>query len=320
MEVNAVGAFAPKVSIIIPVYNGAEYMREAIDSALRQTYKNIEILVINDGSCDDGETEKIARSYGEKIRYFSKENGGVSSALNLGIAQMTGEYFSWLSHDDKYEPDKVKTSVQLLGKFGGREDLVAFTGSGFINAKSELIRTLPQLFPPEKVCSGEEVVSFLLKQGTLNGCCMLIPKSAFLKCGGFNEGLRYNQDALMWYLIFTNGYSLVSDAQTNVMYRQHEKQTSNTRRDLLLHDTVEAGKILIPLFIEHSTKENNLLLQYTCRNAKYNCAPEVRECVRAGRAHKLFTPGNILYIYLYSFYGKLRETLKKLYTRIRFKK
>lgn len=320
MEVNAVGEFAPKVSIIIPVYNGAEYMREAIDSALCQTYKNIEILVINDGSCDDGATEQIAKSYGEKIRYFSKENGGVSSALNLGIAQMTGEYFSWLSHDDKYEPDKVQTSVQLLGKFDGRADLVALTGCGFINANSELIRNLPQLFPPEKVCSGEEVVSFLLKQGTLNGCCMLIPKSAFEKCGGFDEGLRYNQDALMWYLIFTNGYSLISDGQTNVMYRQHEKQTSNTRRDLLLHDTVEAGKILIPLFVKHSTPENNLLLQYTFRNAKYNCTPEVRECVREGRAQKLFTAGNILSIYVYSLYGKLRETLKRLYTRIRFKK
>ena len=56
----------PKVSIIIPIYNGADYMKEAIDSALAQTYDNLEILVINDGSKDDGATDKIARSYGDK--------------------------------------------------------------------------------------------------------------------------------------------------------------------------------------------------------------------------------------------------------------
>ena len=106
--------FNPKVSIIIPVYNGSNYLREAIDSALAQTYKNLEILVINDGSNDKGKTDKIAKSYGNKIRYFKKENGGVATALNLGIKKMTGEYFSWLSHDDLYYPNKVKKQIRFL--------------------------------------------------------------------------------------------------------------------------------------------------------------------------------------------------------------
>ena len=73
----------PKVSIIIPVYNGENYLREAIDSALAQTYKNFEVIVVNDGSSD--KTDEICKSYGSRIRYFKKENGGVSTALNLGI-------------------------------------------------------------------------------------------------------------------------------------------------------------------------------------------------------------------------------------------
>ena len=73
----------PLVSIIIPVYNGENYLTEAIESALNQTYKNIEIIVINDGSTDS--TEEICLQYGNKIRYFYKENGGVSSALYMSI-------------------------------------------------------------------------------------------------------------------------------------------------------------------------------------------------------------------------------------------
>ena len=85
----------PKVSIVIPVYNGSDYLGEAIDSALTQTYPNIEILIVNDGSNDGGATERIARSYGDKVRYVSKDNGGVASALNLAIREMKGDYFSW---------------------------------------------------------------------------------------------------------------------------------------------------------------------------------------------------------------------------------
>ena len=102
----------PKVSIIIPVYNGEMYIKEAIDSALAQTYKNFEVIVVNDGSSD--KTDEICKSYGSKIRYFKKENGGVSTALNLGIKKMNGEYFSWLSHDDLYLPNKIKEQINYL--------------------------------------------------------------------------------------------------------------------------------------------------------------------------------------------------------------
>ena len=95
----------PKVSIIIPVYNGEKYVKSAIQSALKQTYKNIEIIVVNDGSTDN--TDKVVQQFKNKIIYLKKENGGVSSALNLGLLYMTGDYFSWLSHDDIYKKNKV---------------------------------------------------------------------------------------------------------------------------------------------------------------------------------------------------------------------
>ena len=104
----------PKVSVIIPVYNGSNYLSDAINSALSQTYSNLEIIIVNDGSNDNGKTKEIALSYGNKIKYIEKENGGVSSALNIGIKNMTGEYFSWLSHDDIYYPNKIEESIKFI--------------------------------------------------------------------------------------------------------------------------------------------------------------------------------------------------------------
>ena len=77
--------YNPLVSIIIPVYNGSDFIGKAIESAINQTYKNIEIIIVNDGSTDNGATKKVVVSYQHdlRIKYFEKENGGVSSALNL---------------------------------------------------------------------------------------------------------------------------------------------------------------------------------------------------------------------------------------------
>jgi len=104
----------PVISIIIPVYNGANYLGDAIDSALEQSDKHFEIIVVNDGSTDGGKTESIAKSYGNKIRYYKKKNGRVASALNYGIKRMKGDWFAWLSHDDIYLPNKVKDELLAI--------------------------------------------------------------------------------------------------------------------------------------------------------------------------------------------------------------
>ena len=104
--------FNPLVSIVIPVYNAEKYIERALKSLINQSYKNIEVIVVNDGSTDN--TEKIVKKYVDKIRYFYKENGGVASALNLGIKNMKGEYFSWLSHDDVYYTNKIERQIEEL--------------------------------------------------------------------------------------------------------------------------------------------------------------------------------------------------------------
>ena len=313
--------FLPKVSIVIPVYNGANFMGAAIDSALAQTYPNIEVIVVNDGSCDDGATREIALSYGDRIRYFEKENGGVSSALNCGIRHMTGEYFSWLSHDDLYLPEKVQTSVDYLASFEDRDRVIAFCGSSHINEHGDVIRQTVDSFEKGRVYAGDEVLQYLLTRKMINMCCMLIPKTVFYECEFFNEDLRYNQDAMILYRIFANGYRMVAHTEDcKVCYRLHAEQTSKTRRDLLVRDSNEAAKIIAPTFAAMTTKENRLLRLYAKCHARQDCREAVKTCVRIGRETKTLGGGDVLYLNAWLVIGYGRKLLRKLYHKLRFKK
>ena len=308
--------FQPKVSIIIPVYNGSNYVGEAIECALNQTYKNLEIIVVNDGSRDDGATEKIALSYGDKIRYFHKENGGVSSALNYGISVMEGEYFSWLSHDDMYTPSKVEDSVNLIASIEDKEKLIAYCGGNYINEKSEAIKAFDTVIVSNKVHDSKEMLCIFTKGYTLNGCCMLIPKKAFDECGGFDENLRYCQDVLMWYRMFFNGYKLISEEKKNVMYRLHRAQTSQTRKDLFVHDSMCLAEEIIPRLVAEGEGNKELVYNYTKRNAVINNNEVVKFCLGIAEQEKLLGIGKRTKISFYSLCGKFRGLAKKIYYRV----
>lgn len=261
----------PKVSIIIPVYNGSNFMRCAIDCALNQTYENTEIIVVNDGSKDGGKTEEIALSYGDRIRYFSKPNGGVSSALNYGIANMTGDYFAWLSHDDAYTTTRIRDSVELLKAHGllGKK-YMGFTGGYVADVGGTKIKNFKHYFEPNRIYSSYEAMKSMATKGTLYGCNLLIPRSAFEDAGVFDESLRYSQDSLMWYRIFLAGYGIVSDDLPNVMSRMHGNQVSHQRRDLFSHDALVIAKLLAEPLAE-ADGSGALLRRYTRRLTKYEC-------------------------------------------------
>lgn len=210
---------SPKVSIVIPVYNGSNFLRRAIDSALAQTYPDVEVLVVNDGSRDGGATREIALSYGDRIRYLEKENGGVSTALNMGIENMRGEYFSWLSHDDEYHSHKVQKQIEFLAANGCMKCLI-FSDYEMINQDSKVenvIRFYNKNFHPL------DAVAF----GLINGCTMLIPKECFDVVGKFDAELPTTQDYDMWFRLIQK-YPIRHLPEVLVRSRQHEEQQSHT--------------------------------------------------------------------------------------------
>ena len=214
----------PQVSIIIPVYNGSNYLKEAIDSALAQTYKNVEIIVINDGSNDGGKTDKICKSYGNKIRYCKKENGGAASALNMGIEKMKGEYFSWLSHDDIYYPEKIEKQIRFLDKFDDK-NTVLYSNVEYIDENSKTIYKTEY----EKKHSIETLSNgvFPVFYGYTNGCSMLIPKKCFEYVGLFNEKLKTANDYDMWFRLFKKCKTAFIP-EVLIKYRFHDLQGTKT--------------------------------------------------------------------------------------------
>lgn len=102
----------PKVSVVIPAYNAVRFVNATIDSVLSQTLQDFEILAVDDGSTDN--TKEILETYGDKIRYLPKKNGGVSSARNFGIENAKGKYIAFLDADDVWMPEKLEKQVSLM--------------------------------------------------------------------------------------------------------------------------------------------------------------------------------------------------------------
>lgn len=103
---------SPLVSVVIPAYNAAQFICEAVDSALHQTYPNIEVIIVNDGSTDD--TGEIARSYEPRVRVFDQQNRGIAGARNTGIRHAHGAIIALLDADDIWMPERVARCVALL--------------------------------------------------------------------------------------------------------------------------------------------------------------------------------------------------------------
>lgn len=303
----------PLVSIIIPVYNGSNYMKEAIDSALSQTYPNIEVLVVNDGSCDDGKTEKIALSYGEKIRYFIKPNGGVSSALNYGLREMKGEFFSWLSHDDVYTPEKIYRQMSVAD-----EKSIVMCGRKLIDEKSNIIGeiNIGKHFKQDCELNCAEAFAELYDQGCFNGCALLIPKKAFDSIGCFDESLRYCQDLLMWTKLFLGGYGLRFLPFDGVLSRVHDKQLTNTGKALYYGDCKYLSDVVLSDICEKSDEKINLLYHFAKYNAKYYNKSVFDACIYRGRVSGLLKFRHIFALRLIRMYGSVRPFLRQIYYKL----
>ncbi|MCL2157500.1 MAG: glycosyltransferase [Methanobrevibacter sp.] len=296
-------------------------MREAIDSALAQIYKNIEVLVVNDGSNDNGKTRKIALSYGNKIRYFEKEkNGGVSTALNLGIKNMTGDYFSWLSHDDLYFPAKIETEINYLINHNlVNKKVILFADYYLIDKNSRIIA---KCINDHKMLI--EKPEYALLRGAVNDITLLIPKKAFKEHGLFDENLQCTQDYMLWHKMFKT-YKPVHIPEILVSTRDHNTQASKTNpkfvtenNDLwimMIEDLAKFDKERLEgseyfYYFNMWNFFKTTLTPYTYKEAEQHCL-KIIEKIRADRIKKINLK-NILVTVIIPFYNRPNETIRAI--------
>lgn len=267
----------PKVTILIPVYNGSNFIKQAIQSAINQTYKNIEILVINDGSTDNGKTEKVIKEFGDKVKYIKKENGGVASALNLGIEEATGEYIAWLSHDDIYLPNKIEKEIKALEKLEDKNTII-FSNFELIDENGITFSTtnFTKNIRKEKFCQG----IYPVLKGAVNGCSILIPKICFEDAGYFKEELKTTNDYEMWIRLFSKYPSyFIEDAI--IKYRIHPNQDTN-KNPVYISECNELWKNIINSLSENTVKNWGfdifnvyMTLYIQMKNSKFNEAAKL---------------------------------------------
>lgn len=249
-----------KVSVIIPVYNAEQYIRESIKSVLDQTYTDIEVIAVNDGSTD--KSLEILREYENKIKVISKANGGTASALNTGIKAMSGEWFKWLSADDLLYPCAIEELVNSAKKVEDKENAILYSNYDIIDDGGNIIEHFIE--PNYNELDQFEFNTILLDHYVGNGTTSLIHKSALDKYGLFDESIGFQEDYELWlrYCLLHN-CRLYLIPKILAKYRVHQNQLTAKKIGESLKNAEKVRKIILEK-LEYSMQEKYLkaLKQY----------------------------------------------------------
>ncbi|WP_418359213.1 glycosyltransferase family 2 protein [Sphingobacterium detergens] len=206
-----------KVSVIIPFYSEISWLEEAIDSVLEQTYKDFEVIVVNDGSPEDD--TKILQKYGDKINYFKTKNSGPAYARNFGIENSKGEYVAFLDSDDIWLPNKLELQVELMDRTGLVWSHTKYSIFNEVEEKSKRIY--------------EVIDNSYFKGIVYPGClthlnigtpCVMIRKEYLMKnpLFRFSDNMRFGQDGFFWILLgISNNLGYLDEPLTLVRVRGH---------------------------------------------------------------------------------------------------
>jgi GT2 family glycosyltransferase len=216
---GAAGA-APSVSVVIPAYKIAPFIAETLESVFAQTFKDYEVLVVNDGSPDTEEFERALSPYEGRVRYFRQENRGAGAARNRGLLEARGEFVAFLDGDDLWLPTYLEEQLKFIRE-GGHDfvytDALLFGDSP--NAGQTYMQTSPSTGP----------VNFL---SLIRNDCNVITSGVvarrrpLLDAGLFDETLRNAQDFELWARLARRGARMAYQRKVLVRYRCHEGSLS----------------------------------------------------------------------------------------------
>ncbi len=199
-----------KISVIIPAYNCAKTIKETIESVLNQSFTDLELLVINDGSTDSS-LDIVSKIKDSRIKIFSYTNAGGNVSRNRGINHAVGEFISLLDADDIWTPDKLATQLQALEE--NPPTKVAYSWTDYIDEYGKFVHSGTHIS-----LDGNVYEHLLVKNFLENGSNPLICKDALLTVGGFDESLLAGQDWDMW-LRLAREFNFVAVPEVQILYR-----------------------------------------------------------------------------------------------------
>jgi glycosyltransferase involved in cell wall biosynthesis len=246
------------VSVIIPAYNSASYIGETLDSVFAQTYRDFEVLVINDGSPDTEALEAVLRPYLDRIVYLKQNNRGPAAARNLGIRQARGEYIAFLDSDDCWLRDYLARQMSMFD---------ATPAPDMVSADTELFGDSPlagksfwELYPPRGPAT---LKSLLTRDCAIVTSCTVARRSVLFSAGLFDEDICGPEDFDLWLRVVHSGARLA--LQRHVLGRRRLHGGALTAAPQRIR--AEAVRVLTKL-------ERTLQL-----------APEILSALRQRRAH-----------------------------------
>ncbi|NSW52307.1 MAG: glycosyltransferase [Anaerolineae bacterium] len=203
----------PKVSVIIPVYNQAEYLGPAIESVLTQSFPAHEIVVINDGSTDH--SSEVAAKYHDRIRYISQANQGLAGARNTGIEASHGDWIAFLDSDDAWLPDYLESMVAFAGQ--NPQAVVFYCAAQCMDRDGN---GLPQVVGYRSVESAG-MYEVLLRTNFIIPSTVLARRESLQAAGSFDRNLRSCEDWDLWLNILERGGQIMGYPTVLVQYRIH---------------------------------------------------------------------------------------------------
>jgi glycosyltransferase involved in cell wall biosynthesis len=272
---------APLISVIVPCFNHAIFLEEALRSVYDQTYKEWECLVINDGSTDD--TEKIALTWKKRdsrFKYFYKKNGGLSSARNKGLDEAKGEYIQFLDADDLITADKFSVCLQSAGDAD-----VIVSDFRLFHKKDENSTSPP--FTLEKACFNfQSILTGWDEKFVIPIHCGIFKKALFIKIR-FDESLKAREDWLMWLQIYLQKVTTLFIGKPLALYRYSDDGMSQNK-SLMESNLVKAYQLIYDLVPE----ENRAIFFKQATNNLGRLLAESNHLVAITKQSKSYRLGN----------------------------
>lgn len=235
------------ISVIIPVYNNEKYLSKCLDSVLAQTYTNIQVIVIDDGSTDkSGEILDQYAMKDNRIEVYHKQNCGVSSARNCGIMHSVGEFITFVDSDDTIEPDMY---ANLLGQFC--EDIIDIVHCGY--QKVKLDGTSKSISGTNRRYLFDQVngMLHLLKGDLFTGALWNKIYRRSVLCGiQFDEDISINEDVLFNFYAFKKARNTIFIDKP--FYHYYERENASTKRTDKLKNALDCTAVAETMYIESS--------------------------------------------------------------------